>query len=406
MTSSEIGHEAHFRNIIIYGTTGLEFPDELVRQASKRLDIFAKSPDTPSAAKFGQSPNAPADSGFPFPLQQLETVPEVEVLESDEGSSQHALASKASFQSIRSGDSSLAAAPKRKRASNISVSSFASIFTLPNVFLRPVKSTVSMASIATTADAVVSGATAASGSRGEQQTTESALSALRRVHARSEAAVDLYEDHTSDYGEDEDEHHVEYEVYDVQDEAPDLHTQPATSTEDPVRRNEPSAKYPDLNAWVMQKSPAPSPPLDRPSRAQDPTSDIAAVEDGLSIAAKAQRDLMAPTVCTIAASPQSLIFPIAGPFVPPTYGRRPSALGSTLPPRRKPAILSAAAADINTTIDPALAAAELASSLTKHVVCGVCAAEGVNFPECRKCGMCFCSRECRVGEGKAGDGKR
>lgn len=56
------------------------------------------------------------------------------------------------------------------------------------------------------------------------------------------------------------------------------------------------------------------------------------------------------------------------------------------------------------TIDPELAALELASALTKHVTCSVCAAGGVNMPNCRKCGLTFCSRKCRV-EG-AGDGKR
>ncbi|KAK4684948.1 hypothetical protein P7C73_g5212, partial [Tremellales sp. Uapishka_1] len=57
-------------------------------------------------------------------------------------------------------------------------------------------------------------------------------------------------------------------------------------------------------------------------------------------------------------------------------------------------------------IDPVLAAAELASSLTKQAVCGVCGTKGINFPECRRCGLVFCSRDCRVGEDKAGNGKR
>ena len=57
-------------------------------------------------------------------------------------------------------------------------------------------------------------------------------------------------------------------------------------------------------------------------------------------------------------------------------------------------------------IDPSLAAAELASTLTTHVCCSVCTAKGVNFPECRKCGMRFCSRGCRVGVAGGGDGKR
>lgn len=57
-------------------------------------------------------------------------------------------------------------------------------------------------------------------------------------------------------------------------------------------------------------------------------------------------------------------------------------------------------------IDPELAALELASALTKHVDCSVCGASGVNFPNCRKCGLTFCSRKCRVDETGAGNGKR
>lgn len=58
------------------------------------------------------------------------------------------------------------------------------------------------------------------------------------------------------------------------------------------------------------------------------------------------------------------------------------------------------------SIDPELAALELASALTKHVKCSVCGADGVNFPNCRKCGLTFCSRSCRVDEAGAGNGKR
>lgn len=56
------------------------------------------------------------------------------------------------------------------------------------------------------------------------------------------------------------------------------------------------------------------------------------------------------------------------------------------------------------SIDPQLAALELSSALTKHVTCSVCGADGVNFPNCRKCGLNFCSRPCRI-DG-AGNGKR
>lgn len=79
--------------------------------------------------------------------------------------------------------------------------------------------------------------------------------------------------------------------------------------------------------------------------------------------------------------------------------RRPS---SSSPPgrRRLPFEPTEAVA----SIDPELAALELSSALTKHVTCSVCGADGVNFPNCRKCGLTFCSRPCRI-DG-AGNGKR
>jgi hypothetical protein len=80
--------------------------------------------------------------------------------------------------------------------------------------------------------------------------------------------------------------------------------------------------------------------------------------------------------------------------------------GATPPIRRKSPLEPSETDSINTIIDPELAAAELRSALTKKVVCGVCGIQGVNFPNCRKCEMTFCSRSCRVDEKKGGDGKR
>lgn len=101
-----------------------------------------------------------------------------------------------------------------------------------------------------------------------------------------------------------------------------------------------------------------------------------------------------PCIRAIASSPN---FAANAPHTMPS--------GLSTPRRRLPCEQSETDS-INTTIDPELAAAELRSALTKQVVCGVCAAKGVNFPECRKCGLTFCSRTCRVDERKAGDGKR
>lgn len=79
--------------------------------------------------------------------------------------------------------------------------------------------------------------------------------------------------------------------------------------------------------------------------------------------------------------------------------RRPST--SSPPERRR---LPFEPSEAIASIDPELAALELSSALTKHVQCSVCGVEGVNFPNCRKCGLTFCSRTCRV-DG-AGNGKR
>ena len=78
---------------------------------------------------------------------------------------------------------------------------------------------------------------------------------------------------------------------------------------------------------------------------------------------------------------------------------------TSIPPHQSSSSLLVAHPDI-ANIDPALAAAELASALTTHVLCSVCAAQGINFPACRRCGMRFCSRECRVDEKGAGNGKK
>ena len=50
-------------------------------------------------------------------------------------------------------------------------------------------------------------------------------------------------------------------------------------------------------------------------------------------------------------------------------------------------------------IDPLLAALEAASRVNVKSRCAICGKAGVNFPKCQKCGMTFCSRDCRVASG-------
>lgn len=58
------------------------------------------------------------------------------------------------------------------------------------------------------------------------------------------------------------------------------------------------------------------------------------------------------------------------------------------------------------SLDPQLRQLEMDSRITRGAACDVCGTRGVNLPECPKCRLRFCSRECRVGKLAAGDGKR
>lgn len=113
-----------------------------------------------------------------------------------------------------------------------------------------------------------------------------------------------------------------------------------------------------------------------------------------------------PLLRTIASSPS---FPISPPQTQPLHPKfNSSTMSSASTPRRRLPFDPESDSPSNAIlpIDPALAAAELASALTKHVTCSVCGVQGINFPECRKCGLIFCSRACRVDSKAAGDGKR
>lgn len=50
--------------------------------------------------------------------------------------------------------------------------------------------------------------------------------------------------------------------------------------------------------------------------------------------------------------------------------------------------------------------AEERSKMTQTMTCSVCNKHGVNYPKCMRCGLAFCSRECRIGVDGAGDGKK
>lgn len=114
-----------------------------------------------------------------------------------------------------------------------------------------------------------------------------------------------------------------------------------------------------------------------------------------------------PRAQDIFKSPETLPPPDINTIAPTPHASRDSTLEAPKvqkPRRRLP--FEPSESDSICTIDPELAAAELRSALTKHVICGVCSAKGMNFPECPRCNLTFCSRSCRVDEKKAGNGKR
>jgi hypothetical protein len=165
------------------------------------------------------------------------------------------------------------------------------------------------------------------------------------------------------------------------------------------------AWWPTLSTWSYTKardtiSPiisTPGTPSDQSTVTAGSSTSMADAQSAPAVMATPETQLQIPTIRTVASTP--------------TFGslRLSSNLAPTLPSSTgalTPRPFDHLHTDINLTIDPALAAAELASTLTKRIKCGVCRTEGINFPECRKCGLTFCSRECRVGGDKAGNGKK
>lgn len=81
--------------------------------------------------------------------------------------------------------------------------------------------------------------------------------------------------------------------------------------------------------------------------------------------------------------------PLAQPFEYNDLTRRSSASASDEGDQRARPV----------AIDPLLAALEAASRVNVKSRCAVCGQTGVNFPKCARCGMTFCSRECRTSTG-------
>jgi hypothetical protein len=273
-----------FKNVIRLGPCGLDLPDDLIRQAFRRLKSILKTT--------GGSPLSSSDAdSFPFPPTPGEP---------------RRRESNASW--VSAADSNMTAASLR--------------------LMSPVKSSASLASLAFDSPVVESTPT---GFRNGALTT---LRDIQKSQRRAQSAR----------------------------ESPSTPKQPW---------------WPTLEGWSMatprqtvQRSPSDEAP--RPARPREFES--------------VKPEAKKPQLRIIASSPQ---LHHDNPMSPPSRRR--------LPFEPKEAVAS---------IDPELAALELASALTKHVQCSVCGADGVNFPNCRKCGLTFCSRPCRISETGAGNGKR
>ncbi|WWD05375.1 hypothetical protein V865_003449 [Kwoniella europaea PYCC6329] len=225
------------------------------------------------------------------------------------------------------------------------------------IFSTPIKSSASAASLASITDDHYEPVTVKLSDRGRENENEDAMSTLRRVHAKSMA--DLTEAFSR---------HEQHE--------------------------EESARYPSLDGWKL------SPPIenDRSTSSQSHSN-----SSGFGVSQQSQRTII-PNQYYQGVKPANTntLRPVASS---PQFGTLRATAKVDSSSRRKLPFEPCSDQQIN-PIDPELAKAELSSALTKHVICGVCEMQGVNFPECRRCGLTFCSRECRVGEDKAGNGKK
>ncbi|BEJ13234.1 hypothetical protein CspHIS471_0304080 [Cutaneotrichosporon sp. HIS471] len=284
LTSSLEVAEVCCKNVIRLGPCGLDLPDDLIRQAFRRLKSILKTT--------GGSPLSSSDAdSFPFPPTPGE--------------------------------------PRRRESNASWVSAADSNMTAPLRLMSPVKSNASLASLAF--DNPIVESTPTGPRQGAATTLRGIQQSQRRVQSSREAASTL--------------------------------KQPW---------------WPTLEGWSMA---TPRETVQRGPR--DETQRRPRPREFESVS---KAEIKKPQLRIIASSPQ---LRSGIPMSPPTRRR--------LPFEPKEAVAS---------IDPELAALELASALTKHVQCGVCGADGVNFPNCRKCGLTFCSRPCRISETGAGNGKR
>ncbi|WWC88223.1 uncharacterized protein L201_003128 [Kwoniella dendrophila CBS 6074] len=363
MTSQDLEAEVYFRNVISNQPTGFELADDLIRQAAKRLDIITSTPRDEDSM-----------NGYPFPPTSTDI------------SMTHLSPPKASSASSPIKTKSRRKTSSAQHARHPSNSSIASL-TVSRILSTPLKSSASLASLCSISDATFEPTTI------QLNATDCAMSTLKKVQARSMA--DLQEAFQQ-----EEEEELSEEL---------LHQNGDVDGE---------PRYPSMNGWKL------SPPAE--NSIPSSTFGVSQQSQRTIVPSSNSKRIGSPYTTRqlgLSISPSITLRPINSS---PQFSNLHSTLSisqfekdksshseSSTPPIgmeniRKSRLLPFEPSSLEkiNPIDPELAKAELSSTLTKRVICGVCEMKGVNFPECRKCGLTFCSRDCRVGKDKAGNGKK
>lgn len=384
--------ESYFRRIVHLGQCGLELSDELVEQAASRLDTIMRS--TPTTSTLSPTPTSPKGE-YPFPR-----IP--------------------SFAAIAGTTNTVS--QKRFRGGHSRISSIASnasfMSTLSARILPSMKSTASLASMAESrgvGPVYRHGPDLLPLPTNPNQTL--AMDSLRRIRASSARPADVVNSATARPGTGPGSWWPSLSNWGlVSSQSGDVHEGHTERT--PILRPTQSAFFPSKST----SSPKPTPTLKHKASGSDTIPSTPATRtkvtdqtraDSKSKSSSKSRSNSRSQIRSTASS--SSITETQTTILSPTLKQAlpsghlsPQPQPQLQPPRRR-SPLEPSETDsnsINTQIDPELAAAELRSALTKKVVCGVCGIQGVNFPNCRKCEMTFCSRACRVDEKKGGDGKR
>lgn len=375
--------DVYFRTVVHLGECGLASADELVRQAAQRLDKVSLTPEISLSLGKGRTAGEMAEKSYAFPQttpdrsssKNVESPANEPVDNAQPSSSRQTDISRLRHHRPTSSRSSINPKCHGRKTSTTSLSSFSLISTTPGM-ARP-KSTISLASLTTTYENEVCLENEGD-ARGCLRGVLAAASIPTSASASAPGGGDDVEGGSGDDGN----------------------------------------VWPSLARWTIGTGPTNiSPPSTHGSTSTLVENETFPRREVIH-PDKPVIQIIKPTIGRSTPAPHLRTTSSSSSPDLPSFFKSKSRLQfkkhtnhlstSTLPlPRPSSSTLLQAhhQTQIN-PIDPKLAAAELSSALTKHVSCSMCGLEGVNFPECRKCGMRFCSRGCRIGVGKGGDGRR